>query len=194
MPQGISHFTPELVLDYEIKDLFAEIVLSEQGRGPFSDAIMLRMHEATSLLAKLIVDETPVNFGHLSGAISQSPTVFYGDKTFYGEVSDGGIEYAIPVEYGVQPFTGKGPSRKMVENLQLWIVRKQLQWYKTLKSGKTVKLTPEQMAWALAWHIAKTGTEGAFMFKKGLDQAKPHIDRLWEDLIGDLQVIWNKGK
>lgn len=191
--EGISFFKPQLVLDFEFPALISEIILVERGQGPFSDAIELSMYEAISVIAKLVVDETPVNLGHLSAAISQSKDISYGKNAWYGEVSDGGIAYAPPVEYGIEPFKGgKGPSRKMVDNLTLWIVRKQIQWYRKRKKGGDVKMTSEQMAWALAWHIARHGTEGAHMFEKGVKAAIPHVNKIWENLLDELTKKWGE--
>lgn len=183
---------PELVLEFDIPSFIADIVASERGEGPISEAILLNLEESTRLIAKLVTDETPVNFGHLRGAIGQSVHVWYGDHAYYGEVSDGGIRYAMPVEYGAKPFyPPKRPPQQMADSLQLWIVRKQLQWHRTTKT-KTVPMSPEQMAWALAWHIAKTGSEGAHMFKKGLEKAEPHIRKNWDKLLDELLIIWGQ--
>lgn len=188
--EGVKVFEPVLDLQFELPEVIAEIVQSEKGEGPFSEAILLSLEESTSLLAKLITDETPVNFGHLRGAISQSKSVYYGESVFYGEVSDGGIRYAIPREYGSDPFYPKKPSREMVKSIELWIVRKQIQWYRALRSGKSVPMSPRDMAWALSWHIAKNGTEGAHMFEKGMKAAEPHIRRHWEQLMDQLVTLW----
>lgn len=191
MPEGISFVKPTLELQFSFDEVMSPIIQSEKGVGPFSEAIELALYEAVSVLAKLIVDETPVNLGHLSGAISQSKEVWYGDQVWYGQVSDGGIQYAEPVEFGYGPFPGgKGPSKKMVDSMELWIVRKQLKWYRSLRSGGSVPMTSRQMAWALSWHFAKHGNEGAHMFEKGIKAAIPHVDKIWSMLMDELQVIW----
>ena len=191
MPTKGASFLPEprLILEYDLPKMISEIVQSEKGEGPFSDAIRLSMWEAINVIAKLVVDETPVNLGHLATGISKAKDVTYGNGVWYGEVGDSGVPYAIPVEYGRAP-GGKQPP---VDDIAYWILRKQLQWYRTLKSGQQKKMSLNDMAWALAKHIAKEGTEGAFMFKKGVEAAKPHVDRIWANLLVELERLWNSG-
>ena len=186
--KGRGLFDVSLTLDFDFDDVISEIVMSEHGKGEFSAKIELSMWEAVSVLAKAVVDETPVNFGHLSGAISQAKEVTYAERYqgWLGEVGDGGIQYAEPVEYGYPPFSGgKGPSRKMVESIMLWIIRKRIQW---TKNGKPVPT--ESMAWAMAWHFAKNGNEGFEMFKKGVKNSKPMIGKIWGNLMDDLVTTW----
>ncbi len=187
MARGRSLFDAELTLEFDFDDAISEIVLSEHGQGPFSAKIELSMWEAVSILAKSVVDETPVNFGHLSGAISQAKEVNYSERFrgWLGEVGDGGIQYAEPIEYGYPPFAGKGPSKAMVQSIELWIVRKQIQWY---RNGKPIPT--ESMAWALSWHFAKHGNEGFEMFKKGIENAAPVVDKIWGNLMDDLVTTW----
>jgi hypothetical protein len=182
MTQDTKWFDGELVIQANFEDMVQDILLMEKGQGPFSRIVELALNEAVMVLAKLIVDNTPSNTGALSGAISQAKSVYYESGVFYGEVGDGGIPYAAPVEYGRKP--GKQPP---VEDIKLWVLRKQLQWY---RDGKPMSV--DQMAWSLARHIGKEGTEAVEMYKKGLEQSKPQVDIIWERMLDDIIREWGR--
>jgi hypothetical protein len=173
------------VLNFTFDELIAPLVRSAQGEGPIADTIEAGMWAAVDTLAQAIVMETPVNVGHLSTAISQAKSVTYGDSVWTGVVSDGGIAYGLPVEYGRKP--GRRPP---IEPIEFWIKRKGIQWSRTLKSGKTVPMTTNQMAWALAMHIAAHGTKGAFMFREGLRIATPAIDKIFQGIVDNIAQKW----
>lgn len=174
-----------LVLDFTFPELIAPLIKSASGEGPIADTIEAGMWAAVATLAQAIVMETPVNFGHLSAAIGQAKSVSYGDSVWTGTVSDGGIAYGLPVEFGRKP--GRRPP---IEPLELWIKRKGIQWSRKLKSGRVVPMSTNQMAWALALHIAAHGTKGAFMFREGLRIANPSIDRIFEGIVDDIARQW----
>lgn len=188
MLQGVSPFTPEIVFEDTFSHLVADLVDAEEGEGPIADEIYTSMVEATSLVAKLISEETPVNLGHLSGAIAQATDVNYGGRVWQGEVGDGGIPYGFSVNFGRKP--GKMPP---VDDIEYWIIRKQLQWHRTLASGQSKAMTTREMAWALAKHIAKEGTDGVFMFEEGVKKAKPHVEAIWGDLMDRIEQVWGEG-
>lgn len=177
-----KYFDGELVVTTNFEDMYADILLMEKGQGPFSRIVELALNEAVSVLAKLIVDNTPSNTGLLSGAISQAKDVYYAQQVWYGEVGDGGIPYAAPVEYGREP--GKQPPK---DSIKLWILRRMIQWY---RDGK--KMTPDQMAFALARHIGEEGTEPVEMYKKGLKEAEPYIEKIWDQMIEDIVREWGR--
>lgn len=188
--KGISFFEPSIEIESSLAVELQPFIDAERGSGPVSDMIELRVHEVTELMAKLIAAETPVNLGVLAAGIAQSGSVSYGKKAWYGEVTDGGVPYSIPVEFGVQPFKNKGPSKDMIRSLELWILRRQLKWFD--KAGRA--MSPNQMAWALGWHIAKTGTDGTEMFLKGVQQAKPHVEKILAGLMDDIEAWWDRGQ
>ena len=179
----------DLVLDFTFDELIAPLVQSAQGEGPMADTIEAGMWAAVDTLAQAIVMETPVNTGILSGAISQAKEVTFGNSVWMGVVSDGGIAYGLPVEFGRKP--GRQPP---IEPLEFWIKRKGIQWSRKLKSGRTVPMTTNQMAWALAIHIAAHGTKGAFMFREGLRIATPAIDKIFQSTMDDIAQKWGTGE
>jgi hypothetical protein len=178
----------DLVLDFTFPELLAPLIDSAQGKGPIADAITAGMWAAVDTLAEAIVMETPVNVGHLSTAISQAKSVNFGNSVWTGIVSDGGIAYGLPVEFGRKP--GRRPP---IEPIEFWIKRKGIQWSRKLKSGKTKPMTTNQMAWALAMHIAAHGTKGAFMFREGLRIATPAIDKIFQDTMDEMAQKWGAG-
>lgn len=178
----------DLVLDFSFPELIAPFVESADGEGPIADIIAAGMWAAVDTLAQSISMETPVNFGHLSGAISQAKTVEYGQSAWTGTVSDGGVTYGWPVEYGRPP----GPRMPLegIASLELWVKRKGLQWTRKLKSGGTTPMTANQMAWAIAVHISKHGQEGKFMFREGLRLSTPAIDQIFASILDDIATMW----
>lgn len=174
-----------LELDFEWPDVIAPIVDSLDGEGPFADIIMADMWAAVDVLTQVIVDETPVQSGLLSAAISQAKTVDYGEGVWTGVVSDGGVEYGLPVEFGRA--AGRPPP---VEPIELWIKRKGIQWSRTTASGQVVPLTTNQMAWALVMHIAREGTQGAFMFREGMRIATPAIEQIYSHMLDAIVARW----
>jgi hypothetical protein len=74
-----------------------------------------------------------------------------------------------------------------VDDIKLWVLRKQLQWY---RDG--TPMTVDQMAWALARHIGKEGTEAVEMYKKGLAASKPTVDIIWERMLDDIIREWGR--
>lgn len=175
----------DLILDFNFPELIAPLIESADGEGPVADIILAGMWAAVDTLAQSITLETPVNLGHLSTAISQAKTVEYGQSVWTGTVSDGGIAYGLPVEFGRKP--GRQPP---IEPLEFWIKRKGIQWSRKLASGRTVPMTTNEMAWAMAIHIATHGTKGAFMFKKGLEIAQPAIDQIFASILDDIAEMW----
>ena len=179
---------PDLVLDFTFPELLAPLIDSAQGRGPIADTVTAGMWAAVDTLAQAIVMETPSNTGILSTAISQAKEVHFGDSVWTGTVSDGGVAYGLPVEFGRKP--GGKISLKMVDSLEFWIKRKGIQWSRKLKSGKAKPMTANQMAWAIAVHISVHGTKGAFMFREGLRIATPAIDQIFAGIMDDIAKIW----
>lgn len=182
---------PALTLDFSFPDLVADLLLAGSGTGPVADAVTDTMYAGVSLLAGQISALTPVNIGVLSGAIAQAQEVQFGRGIWEGVVSDGGVAYAEPVEYGQKPGGPKArPSKEMVDSIEFWVKRKGLGWSRTLKSGKQVPLSTRSMAWAIATHIRIHGKEGVFMFQKGFDASVPHIERMLNDLMVEIGQMW----
>ena len=109
----------------------------------------------------------------------------YGEGVWTGVVSDGGVEYGLPVEFGRA--AGRPPP---VEPIELWIKRKGIQWSRTTASGQVVPLTTNQMAWALVMHIAREGTQGAFMFREGMRIATPAIEQIYSHMLDAIVARW----
>ena len=177
-----------LVLDFEFADVIADIVDSEGGVGPIADAILATSWAGVDLLAEQITVRTPVNTGNLSTAISQAKSVDYGDGVWEGAVTDGGVPYGLPVEYGRAP--GKMPP---VDDIEYWVIRRGIKFTRKLKNGSEVPLDSRQTAWIIAMSIAKRGSKGAHMFREGFRAAEPHLERLWDDLMDEIERIWNEG-
>lgn len=191
----------ELQREFDVPDLYKDFVLAAEGRGPVAREIRSILWTAVNLLAEQIVVRTPSNTGNLSGAISQAKQVTFGEGAWEGVVTDGGVPYGLPVNYGRKP--GRRPP---VDDIEYWVVRKKLQWMIPRKSGLRPATTRE-MAWAIAMSIALHGTfrrgtfhdDGSFshegppkMFERGMAAASPHIDKLWVELLDRIAEQWGK--
>ena len=159
----------------------------EQGSGRFSQMITNTMQMALDALEQAIKDRTPVNTGLLRGSIAN---MIYGrPPTIEGAVATP-ISYGAPVEYGRA--AGKMPP---VDAIRKWVHDKGLAAVYSWKSGKKLKRKEDieaekkrerRMAWGIALKIAREGTEGAHMFRDGLDAAQPKIFDLFEQLRDDI--------
>ena len=180
----------ELILEKDITD---ELVLPlEQlldGSGPMADVVFDTMVVALDHVVEQVQLRTPVNVGFLRSGTSRGEPMLRG-SVFEGEVMNP-LSYGLPVEYGRKP--GKMPP---VDAIQLWVTRKQLAGTYSIKTQKRLgsyadqEAQDRQAAWAIAKKIAKHGTKGAFMFRDGLQAAKPQVDSLWEALLGRIVEEW----
>lgn len=184
---------------FEIPDLYKDFVLMAGGRGPLAREIRRILWTGVNLLAEQIVVRTPSNTGNLSGAISQAKHVAYGDGVWEAAVTDGGVPYGLPVNYGRKP--GRRPP---IDDIEYWVIRRKIQWMIPRKKGPR-RATTREMAWAIASSIALYGTfrrgtyadDGTFlhegppkMFERGMDAAAPHIDKLWDELMDTITKHW----
>jgi len=143
----------------------------EQGSGRFSQMITNTMQAALDVLEQAIVDRTPVNTGLLRGSIAN---MIYGrPPTIEGAVATP-ISYGAPVEYGRA--AGKMPPP---DAILAWVHRKQL-----VPSGNEKQ--EGRVAFVIARAIGRRGTEGAHMFRDGLEAAQPKIFDLFEQLRDDI--------
>lgn len=187
--------------DFDVPELYEDFVLLAGGRGPLAREIRTALWTGVNLLAEQIVVRTPSNTGNLSGAISQAKHVTYGRGVWEAVVTDGGVPYGLPVNYGRKP--GRRPP---IDDIEYWVIRKKIQWMIPLKRGPRPATTRE-MAWAIAMSIAMYGTfrrgtyndDGSFshegpprMFERGMEAASPHIDKLWSELLDKIADHWGR--
>jgi len=185
--------------DFNIPDLYKDMVALAGGHGPLAREIRSTLWTAVNLLAEQIVVRTPSNTGNLSGAIAHDKEVSYGQGVWEAVVTDGGVPYGLPVNYGRKP--GRRPP---IDDIEYWVIRKRIQWMVPRKSGARPATTRE-MAWAIAMSIALNGTfrrgtfndDGTFshpgppqMFERGMEAAAPHIDKMFEKLMDRIAEIW----
>ena len=165
-------------------ELLADLSDLERGKGPLTDRVVDTMEAGLSALLQAIVSRTPVGVsGNLRGSIA---SMWTGTPPMIeGEVATG-ILYGEPAEYGRKPgkapvdMIGRGPRGGKIwaakPGLELWVRR-----VLGLQGAEA-----RDAALAIAWHIAKHGTEGAHMFQDGFTDARPTIEALWERLLDDL--------
>jgi hypothetical protein len=140
-----------------------------------ANAILNKMTASLDAFQQAVMLETPVGVsGNLRGSIQTN--VEGTPLNLTGRVVSN-LGYAPSVEAGRAP--GRMPP---VSNLVLWVTRV---WG---KSGKDA----ESAAWALARHIARHGTKGAFMFGRGYNNALPAVQRLWDEFPGVVITELNK--
>jgi hypothetical protein len=190
--------------EFSIPDLYRDFVSLSGGRGPLAREIRETLWKAVNLLAEQIVVRTPSNTGNLSGAISQAKQVQYGRGVWEASVTDGGVPYGLPVNYGRKP--GRRPP---VDDIEYWVKRKKIQWMIDRKNKPPRPATTREMAWAIAVSIAMHGTfksgtyhdDGSFahpgppmMFERGMEAAEPYIDDLFAELLDRIANHWqNQG-
>lgn len=135
---------------------------------PKEAAIEIRrtMQMSVDTLIQTITGHTPVNTGILRGSITSE---IHGEPVaqFYGDVFTPVI-YGEPVEMGRKP--GRMPPVGAIEQ---WVIRKL-----GVEEGKESR----NVAFLIARSIGKGGTSGALMFEKGMKQAEPIVNRLWDDI------------
>ncbi|HUX23654.1 MAG TPA: hypothetical protein VMV87_03475 [Burkholderiales bacterium] len=183
-----------LTLEIEgFDELLQRIEQLEQGSGPFGDMIVNTMEKALIPLEQAIKDRTPKNLGHLQGSLGSfirgSPVSRGRPAEIRGIVATSSL-YGEAVEYGRA--AGKMPP---VDAIQLWVHRKGLAGVYSWKSGRKLRGKADveaemkrerSMAWGIALKIAREGTEGAHMFRDGLEAARPEIEKLFDQLRDDI--------
>jgi hypothetical protein len=106
---------------------------------------------SVNLLQQTIVPLTPIDRGMLRNGMQ---TAVYGDRVDeYGRVFNL-MPHALPVE------TGTVPHFPPVAALEAWAVR---------------KLGQEGLGYVIARAISRRGTQGAFMFRRGLEACRDRI-------------------
>ena len=143
----------------------------EQGSGRFSQMITNTMQMALDALEQAIKDRTPSNTGALRGSIANA--IYGRPPGIHGVVATSMI-YGQPVEYGRA--AGKMPPP---DAILAWVHRKQL-----VPSGNEKQ--EGRVAFVIARAIGRRGTEGAHMFRDGLEAAQPKIFDLFEQLRDDI--------
>jgi len=153
-----------LVLDVNIDEILE--FASDLANGPRVIARNMRatMRKSLPVLEHSIVARTPVNIGALRGSISHEMRGQGVD--LYGRVFS-------PLEYGAAVERGRRPGRMPpIDAIQYWVERK----------GIAGDEDPRQVAFLIARAIGRRGTKGAFMFRDGLEAARPRVVRLWMDM------------
>lgn len=188
--------------EFDVPDIYKDFLLAVKGRGPMARDIRKVLWMGVNLLAEQITVRTPSNTGNLSGAISQAKTVSYGAGVWEAIVTDGGVTYGLPVNYGRKP--GRRPP---VDDIEYWVIRKKIQWFIDRKKKGPRPASTREMAWAIAMSISIYGTfrkgtyndDGSFshagppkMFERGMEAASPHVDKLWVSLLDKLAEHWGK--
>ena len=152
----------------ELSTLYPDVV-ADEARDTMEKSMWV-FHQAVDL-------ETPVGVsGNLRAANAVEMT---GTPVELVGMLVNPLPYAWVVERG--RMAGRMPP---IGPIELWVIRKDLGWTYTTKSGKTVPMTTHQMAFVIARAIGRRGTKGAAMFHKGFRVALPHVERLWEGLPG----------
>ena len=130
--------------------------------GIVAEEMARAVEEGTQRTLREVQERTPVGAtSMLRESIAARPVAVTGDAVT-GAVSTS-VRHAVPVEIGTKPH------RPPVEPLADWA---------KARLGLSDR-EARRAAWAIAARIAARGTEGAFMFRGGLDAAKPHIERLF---------------
>lgn len=188
--------------EFDVPDIYKDFLLAVKGRGPMARDIRKVLWMGVNLLAEQITVRTPSNTGNLSGAISQAKTVSYGAGVWEAIVTDGGVTYGLPVNYGRKP--GRRPP---VDDIEYWVIRKKIQWFIDRKKKGPRPASTREMAWAIAMSISLYGTfrkgtyndDGSFshagppkMFERGMEAASPYVDKLWVGLLDKLAEHWGK--
>ena len=158
----------ELVFEIAIEDWK---VTPERAQEITLFSLELAMHRAVAIVTDEVVPLTPMAFGFLRNSIAQGHEVTVQNPNVFGKVSSP-LSYALPVE------TGSRPHWAPIGPLKLWAKR---------------ILGDEAAAYAVQWAIARRGTKGWFMFKKGFAQAKPKVERWFaqvtQEIIDKLKSI-----
>jgi len=163
------------------------VALFENAPGVIEDETHKTVQMSLDVFQQAVQLETPKFDGHLQASITTEIDGTPVDLT--GTVSTPLI-YGKPVEDGRA--AGRMPP---VEAIELWVIRKGLQWSYTDKRGNTREMTTHQMAYVIARAIGHGTTRfqkagGAKMFQKGFDNALPLVeaewDRLWDRVLDRL--------
>ncbi len=112
---------------------------------------------------------TPVDTGRLRSSISQE--VDKSQMPLWAKVGTN-VEYAAPVEFGRRP--GSFPP---LAAIRAWTIRK------GIGAGA---------AFPIAQAIARRGTKGAHMFRKGLRRSQRVVRTLAEQAAYDIESLWGK--
>lgn len=133
----------------------------------------------------------------LEKALEQAPHIF--DE----EIERGALEASIVVTRNVKEFTPAGASRGGGEGLQasiryqiyptagevMGVIDSPLRYVEPVEIGSRPHMPPVESlrewaeskglsAWAVAKSIAKRGTKGRWMFKKGFEASEPMLERI----------------
>lgn len=159
------------MLEHRLKVDLGDIEeLSRQYPEASIDAREMKVTEALALLEREIVMRTPRG----AGPIHLGDSIF--SRTRISGVRVTGIvgtplEHGVPVELGTKPhFPPIGP-------LKHWVVR---------KLGITGDKEATSVAYAIAWKIARHGTEGAHMFEKGFDASEGRVVRILGEIPDEI--------
>lgn len=155
------------------------------GTGKIGKMIVKAMIKALDIVGDQIDVRTPVNIGALRGSRSSD---MHGTPLHLTGV------ITTPLAYGIVVENGRAPGGKMppVNAILYWVKRKGLAGTFSVKTrrrlGSQATRDKEDLAaaWAIARHIAKNGTKGAFMYRDGVEAARPYVEKLWDDLVDDL--------
>ena len=157
------------------------------GTGKIGRMIVAAMEAALILVGDQIDVRTPVNIGALRG--SRTSAVHGTSLHLIGEIVSP-LAYGIVVEYGRLP----GGRMPPVQAILYWVKRKGIAGTFSASTGRRLgnQATRDKQdlaaAWAIARHIAVHGTVGAFMYRDGIEAARPHVEKLWDDLVNDLLI------
>lgn len=136
-------------------------VIRALGESPelFAEAFVPAAWEAALLVQREVVERTPRG---ATAALANSIQARDPEILPEGVIAAVGtsLSYAEPVELGTRPHMPP------VEPIQLWV---------QAKLGISDPEEAERVAYLIAWKIKARGTEGAFMFEKGLEATEEQV-------------------
>lgn len=130
----------------------------------FREAGTELMLKALSILQRSVILKTPVNTGQLRASVGFSQPVVT-ERDIEGRLGTN-VAYALPVEFGSRPHWPPGAP------IEFWVRRKL----------RVPAPRVRAVAFLVARKIARRGTPAQAMFRKGLEESRPRIARLFDTL------------
>lgn len=151
-----------------------------QAKAELNNLVLASMRLALQDAAGRISDEAPVSEGILAQSFGADPATATGGIELLGIDAQAGITgrvfsslpYAIVMDQGRRP--GSPISRAGIDAIGLWAQR---------KLGLSAD-EADGAKWAIASNIVAHGFEGTGYFEKGVNSAKPNIERMFQ-ILGD---------
>ena len=153
-------------------------------RQVMNELVVNTVRLALQTVAGFISDEAPVNTGALAASFGADPATSTGGMELIGVNAESGIygrvfsalPYAIVMDEGRRP--GAPIGRAGIDSIGLWAQRK-------------LGLSPDEAnraKWAIVHTITAKGIVGTGYFDKGVNQARPRVEALFNALSEQIAV------